>query len=279
MKCPICSSDSIKVVFTLESPLGRVWDIYECLICKTQFIYPMPSQNELNQFYDEFYHGADIAGTKSLKNPSYNRAYWQRQWRIIQGLISLRSGRVLDFGCGSGNFLDNAGVDWEKYGVEISEEAGKVTEGKGIEIFKTLKQAGFPSEFFDLVTMFNTIEHLPNPKAVVDELAKTVKRDGLFVIMTGDTRSFKAKIKGKKWHMYRPPEHVGFFCAHSLDFIMRSLGFTKVRIRYTDGGMTHISFRPLNMALRAVLIVWDKMPVLQSLPVFDHNYSYYKKIS
>lgn len=62
------------------------------------------------------------------------------------------------------------------------------------------------------------------------------------------------------------------------DFLMTSLGFTKVKILYTDGEMTDITFRPLNMALRAVLLVWDRTPFLQNLPIFDHNYSYYKKI-
>jgi SAM-dependent methyltransferase len=126
--------------------------------------------------------------------------------------------------------------------------------------------------------MFATIEHLPNPKEVVKELTRVLKRDGLFVIMTGDVRSVKAKIKGKKWHMYSPPGHLYFFCAQSLDFLMGSLGFRKVKILYTDGGMTQIPFRPLNMALRAGLMFSERMPVLQSLPLFDHNYSYYRHV-
>ena len=176
-----------------------------------------------------------------------------------------------------GHFLDNAGSGWEKYGIELSEEARRVSAGKGIKAFETLEDAAFPEEFFDVVTMFAVIEHLPDPRGVVKELTRVLKRDGLFVIMTGDVKSLKAKIKDRKWHMYRPPEHLYFFSARSLDFLMDSVGFRKVKIIYTDGGMTHVPFRPLNMVVRAGLIVQERMPVLQGIPLFDHNYSYYRR--
>jgi SAM-dependent methyltransferase len=279
IKCPICNSANIKVSLKLESPLGGLWDTYECENCAVQFIYPIPSPEELNQFYDQLYQGGGIERTKLLSDPSAWRSYWRRQWKIIRSLIDNKvSGRVLDIGCGGGHFLDNAGPGWEKYGIELSEEARKVAASKGIKAFATLEDAIFPDEFFDVVTMFAVIEHLPNPKEVVKELTKVLKPRGLFVIMTGDVRSLKAKMKGKKWHMYRPPEHLYFFCARSLDFLMDSVGFRKVKILYTDGGITHVPFRPLNMALRAGLMISERIPVLQSLPLSDHNYSYYKRV-
>lgn len=177
-----------------------------------------------------------------------------------------------------GHFLDNAGSGWEKYGIELSEEARRVAEEKGIVTFETIEEAAFPAEFFDVVTMFAVIEHLPDPKRVVKELTRVLKRDGLFVIMTGDVKSLKAKNKGKNWHMYRPPEHLYFFCAQSLDILMDSFGFRKVKIIYTDGGMTRLPFLPLNMAVRVGLMTLERMPVLQSLPLFDHNYSYYRRV-
>jgi len=278
MKCPICGGEYAAVVLTLESPLGGTWDIYECEVCATRFIYPIPSPEELSQFYDRLYQGGSSSRTKSLIDPSVGQTYWRRQWKIIKSLIGNDSGRVLDFGCGGGHFLDNAGNSWEKFGVELSEEARKVAKKKGVRVFKGLCQAKFPSEFFDVVTMFAAIEHLPNPRDEVEQLAEALKTGGLFVIMTGDARSLKAKMKGKKWHMYRPPEHTYFFCARSLDFLMSSLGFRKVKMLYTDGGMTHIPFRPLDMVLRRGLTISEKIPVLQKLPLFDHNYSYYAKM-
>jgi len=279
MRCPICTSQNVKLALKLESPLGGVWDIYECENCAIQFIYPTPSSEELDQFYNQFYWGGSVERTKRLAYPSAWQSYWRRQWKVIKILINNKTcGRVLDFGCGGGHFLDNAGTGWEKYGIELSEEARRVVERRGIKTYETLEDATFPDDFFDVITMFAVIEHLPNPKEVVKELTRVLKRNGLFLIMTGDVRSVKAKIKGKKWHMYRPPEHLYFFCAQSLDFLMSSLGFRKIKILYTDGGMTQMPFRPLNMALRAGLMISERMPLLQSLPLFDHNYSYYRKL-
>jgi len=96
--------------------------------------------------------------------------------------------------------------------------------------------------------------------------------------MTGDVRCLKANMKGKKWHMYHSPVHLSLFCARFLDFLMGSLGFRKLKTLYTDGRMTHVLFRPLNMAVRVGLMISERMPVLQSLPLFDHNYSYYKGV-
>ena len=278
-ECHICNSDSIQVALRLESPLGGLWDIYECRKCSAQFIRPIPSPEELNQFYDQLYRGGSAERTKALTNPAADKRYWQRQWAIIKGLIGNdNGGKVLDIGCGGGHFLDNGGVGWEKYGIELSEEARRVAKGKGIAAFETLEKAAFPEEFFDVVTMFAVIEHLPDPNAVVEELIRVLKRDGLFVIMTGDAKSLKAKIRGTNWHMYRPPEHLYFFCAKSLDYLMDSFGFRKAKIIYTDWGMTQVPFRPLNMAVRVGLMTLERMPILQSLPLFDHNYSYYRRV-
>ncbi len=277
MKCPICTGNNIILFLTIESPLGGTWDIYECKNCTAQFVYPIPSLEKLNEIYEQLYRGGSETRTKTLTDPLTWQGYWQRQWKIIKGLVDKKEGRVLDIGCGGGHFLDNTGADWEKCGIEISEEARKVAASKGIQTFVTLEEAAFPEFFFDVITMFATIEHLTEPKVVVKEVARTLKKNGLFVIMTGDARSLKARVKGKKWHMYRPPEHLYFFCARSLDFLIGSLGFEKIKIIYTDGGMTNIPFRPLNMASRIALAFLERVPVVQSLPVFDHNYSYYRK--
>jgi hypothetical protein len=58
---------------------------------------------------------------------------------------------------------------------------------------------------------------------------------------------------------------------------MDSFGFKKVKILYTDGGMTQVSFWPLNIALRLSLMIYETIPVLNSLPLFDHYYGYYQK--
>lgn len=273
MKCPICGGDNIKVALKLERPAGRLWDINECGRCLTQFIYPVPSPEEIRRRYKQFY----TEQKKCLLNPNYGVLSFPRQWGIIKSLVHKKQGRILDFGCAGGHFLDRASPGWEKYGIDISEDARKVAAQKGIKTFATLEEAAFPEGFFDVVVMFATIEHLPDPRDVVTKLSRVLKGGGLFVIMTGDVRSLIARLQAERWHLYTPPGHIYFFAAYSLDFLMNSLGFKKVKTLYTDGGATQIPFQPLNLALRVALEIYHRIPVLNTLPLFHAYYGYYQK--
>jgi SAM-dependent methyltransferase len=280
MRCPLCNSNRTQTALDVLTELGDIRSIYECGDCYSRFVDPIPSQKELQDIYDRYYIEANNCASKyasTLQNRSYGRLTFRRQWQIISGLVHKREGRILDYGCGGGHFLDNVNSRWQRFGIELSEDARKVATQKGIRTFATLEEAAFLDGVFDVVVMFATIEHLPDPIEVVKELSRVLKSDGLFVIMTGDVTSLKARKKAEKWHMYLQPEHIYFFSAHFLDHLMDSLGFKKVKTLCTDGGMTQIPFRPFNIALRISLMLCETIPMLNSLPLFDHYYGYYQK--
>lgn len=104
MKCPICTGNHLMLLLTIESPLGGTWDIYECKNCTAQFVYPIPSLEKLNEIYEQLYRGGSETRTKTLTDPLTWQGYWQRQWKIIKGLVDKKEGRVLDIGCGGGAF-------------------------------------------------------------------------------------------------------------------------------------------------------------------------------
>lgn len=244
MSCHICNSD--KVEFALKV---KGFDIYRCGDCLTQFVHPMPESSV-------------ICGEDNLSNPYYGWLTFWRQARIIKSILN--EGKILDFGCGGGHFLSHMGSNWKKYGIDRSEEACEVAREKGIRVLPTLDVA-YKKDWFDVITMFAVIEHLPNPKEVVGQLVKMLKPNGLFAVMTGDVESPKAKAKGNKWHMYCPPLHLYFFSAKAVDLLMSSFGLVKVKSLYTDGGMMKIPF------------VDVAYPILKGLPLFDHYYSYWRK--
>lgn len=183
---------------------------------------------------------------------------------MIEGLVGDTQGRILDFGCGGGQFLSHFGDGWQRFGCDISEEARYISSRKGIKTVATIGDDTFPNEFFDVVTMFAVIEHLPKPREIVGRLHRFLKVGGLFAVMTGDVTSLKARMRGKRWHMYCPPAHLWFFSAQSLDLLMASFGLEKVKGVWSDGGMARIPFL-------------ETVPVLRDLPVFDHYYGYYRK--
>lgn len=277
MICFICGKDDAILALQIKRD-GKKWDIYSCGYCLTQFLHPIPSNAELQGLYDEFYEDG-VGQTEWLSNPNYGRLSFPRQWGIIKKLTEKKYGRILDFGCGGGHFLARVSDRWDKYGVDISETARDVAYRKGIKVFESIDvMKHYWGEFFDVIVMFATIEHLPNPREVVSELTGLLKVGGLFAIATGDVASIKAKLQGESWHLYEPPGHIYYFTAHSLDYLMESLGFRKIKHLYTDGGATQIPFMPLNLALRAGLEVYQRIPLLNKLPLFDAYYGYYRKV-
>jgi SAM-dependent methyltransferase len=186
------------------------------------------------------------------------------------------SGRILDIGCGGGHFLLHM-KDWKKYGIEISTKARAAATSQNVTAFADLHQSRFPDSFFDVITMFAVIEHMADPRSTMLEVARIMKPGGLLVIMTGDVSSIKAQIKGNHWHMYRPPEHLFFFNGRSLDRLAHACGFTRVHRYYTDGGMTTHANRYIKKMLVICARIMDRLPLLPCLPLFDHNYSYYRK--
>ncbi len=275
MTCSICGSPNVSFALRIQLH-SEQWVIYKCGSCGTQAVRPIPSEEELNELYDKFYGDGDV-GMEWLSNPNYGVLSFPRQWGIIKSLTKKREGKILDYGCGGGHFLSRVSSSWEKTGVEISEVARSVARQKGVEVFESLEGLKNYENYFDVIVMFATIEHLPNPREVVSQLSRCLRAGGLFAVMTGDVGSLKARLQGEHWNLYPQPGHLYFFTAHSVDYLMKSHGFKKIKHLYTDGGVTQIPFKPLNLAFRAGLEVYHRIPVLNKLPVFDTYYGYYMK--
>jgi len=277
MECHICGGNDIGFVLRINR-YGGDWDIYKCNGCFTQFLHPIPSEDELQSLYDEIYR-KEAHRVKRLLNPNYGVLSFPRQWGIIKNIVKKREAKILDYGCSGGHFLSRVSGNWDKYGIELSEPARDIAISKGIKVAPTLEDGKFPDGYFDVVVMFAVIEHLPNPRDVVSQITKVLKVGGLFVIATGDIGSIKAKLQGEHWHLYRPPGHIYYFTKNSLDYLIESYGYRKVKHLYTDGGATQIPFMPFNMILRAGLEIYHRIPVLNKLPLLDAYYGYYRKES
>jgi 2-polyprenyl-3-methyl-5-hydroxy-6-metoxy-1,4-benzoquinol methylase len=147
----------------------------------------------------------------------------------------VKTGNLLDIGCGRGFFLANfIGTHIDYRGIEprkqVCEEAEKRV-GKNKIFCGTLKEANFPDSHFDIVTMLNLIEHLPNPKENLQEVNRVIKKGGLIFIETPNADSFFAKILGKRWHAFLEREHHYFFTRITLKRILTDTGFTVKKIQ------------------------------------------------
>ncbi|MBI2541621.1 class I SAM-dependent methyltransferase [Candidatus Woesearchaeota archaeon] len=231
VSCNLCNSDSSKKIMEVNG-----FNIVKCKKCGLIYVNPRLKENKLHQIYNEGYFNNQAFNGSELPFYGYEgyieekediRATFSRRLKRINKLC--RKGRLLDIGCAFGFFLELARDDgWDAKGIEISEHAYKYAKNVlKLPVFnKTLEKAEFKQNSFDAVTIFDVIEHLPDPKSMLKEIRKILKPNGLLAITTPNIGSIAARLLGKNWEeVKRVREHIYFFSEDTLKKMLESLNF------------------------------------------------------
>ena len=154
----------------------------------------MTTNEHQKNWYDKSYK--DGVYKIYVEEENIRRKVNQRRFQDISKYIS--NGTHLDVGCSTGYFLDvSSDKGFLTYGVELSEESVKKINPKHKNIFQgTLENSNFSNNFFDLVTMYDFIEHVIDPNLTIKIASEKIKSDGIFVLTTPDITSWHAKLMG-----------------------------------------------------------------------------------
>jgi len=141
--------------------------------------------------------------------------------------------RILDMGCGFGVFLGLCDkLHFKTYGVDISkysmEKAKKFTAGN--LLISDSHRLPFKSLSFNVVTMFDMIEHLKSPYEALKEANRILKLDGLLVITTPNLESLSKLIQGRRWLAYQDATHLFLFTKYTLKKLVEKTGFKIARL-------------------------------------------------
>ncbi len=141
-------------------------------------------------------------------------------------------GRLLELGCGTGVFLDQAQRDgWSVEGVEISPYASAVARRRGLKVtVAAAEDACLPAAAFDCVCLWDTVEHLREPARVLASAARALRPGGVLALSTGDVTSLCARLSGPRWHLFNLPEHLYFFSPRSLRRLLGVVGCPVARL-------------------------------------------------
>ncbi|MFH0795344.1 MAG: class I SAM-dependent methyltransferase [bacterium] len=273
--CRICGSETVSVALKVKS-YDQLWDIHECSACTGRFIL-MKGDLDLERFYSEHYD-MNQAWLDRLKNPANGQRQWRRQWMmILSGLDpGLAPHRALDVGCAGGHFLINAPSGWERTGIELAPPVAEIARANGIHFLKKPIEeiTEIEDNSLSVVGMFAVIEHLIDPHSVLERIKALMKPGGVLAVMTADCRSWKARWKSTRWHMYSPPQHQFFFSRKALLRMLETHGFRNYAWRYTDGGMTQLGVPILDKVIYKGMRVVETFPGIRTLPLFDHLFTY-----
>jgi SAM-dependent methyltransferase len=141
-----------------------------------------------------------------------NHKTFRRRLRAIESRYG-RCGRLLDVGCALGDFVLEAGRSgWDSEGVEISTFAAEQARKRGASVMTgDLADLALPAARYDVVTLYDVIEHLFDPNAVLREIARLLKPGGLLHIVTPNVGGIQARVLGCYWYHYKPGEHLYYF--------------------------------------------------------------------
>lgn len=217
-------------------PLGvkNEFDVVTCLECDSVYT-PYSPWYTSSDFYAGFYLNADELSPPAFVN--------ERLEEITAEFSGYRkNNRLLDIGCGAGNLLQAARRNgWNAQGLDVSAGAVKHVRGLGFDVFEgELQDAAFPSQHFDVITAAELLEHLVDPRPLLNEVARILRPGGLFWTTTPHARGLSGRLLGLDWRCVWPPEHLQLFSIRGLTKLLREAGFRELRIRTTGGNPIEI---------------------------------------
>ncbi len=227
-KCILCHEEK-----SIHPPfIKNGYRIVKCNTCSLIYTNELPQEPELAHIYSAEYYGG---GSKYAGEHSASILNSSNNVKELLALPEIRRDTWLDVGCAIGDFIAAAQKDVSQlYGVEVSTFAAAQARIRGLKnIYSgTLFEANFSSEQFDLVSLWDVIEHVTDPLAVLQESNRILKPGGYLALSTGDIGSFMARLMGKYWHLMTPQQHLYFFTAETMRSILEKTGFGNVIFRY-----------------------------------------------
>jgi len=266
--CPICDSSPRTLLYNdlwdasfLAAP-GR-WSLWRCGQCRSAYLDPRPTAASIGRAYERYYthrnidapetpKGVPALVKRALGNGYRNGRYGAHtqpatrlglfvgmlvpalrrsidyQYRYLPRLG--RSGRVLDVGCGGGDWLvQAAAAGWQACGVEPDPVSVQRATDRGLEVRAGSIAAWSDSDDrFDAVTMNHVIEHVDDPRSVLKAVFDLLLPGGRLYIDTPNIDAATHASFGRDWRGLETPRHLVLFSRRALDDLLAEVGFVSI---------------------------------------------------
>jgi SAM-dependent methyltransferase len=226
--CALCGDAKLKQLFDKDG-----YRICRCGSCGLLQVGTVLGRNDLEEIYGEEYFSSDV----------FHDYLGQRRVRVESGTTAAATlarlvprGRLLDVGCAAGFFLEAAARHYDVTGIELSPFASEYARSElGLRVLTgDVTDGELEGEKFDVVTLWNTIEHMANPLGALRAIAQLARPGAVLVISTGDASGPLARRDLLNWNLMSPPYHLSFFSPETIDLLLAKTGFLLRRIVY-DG--------------------------------------------
>ena len=244
--CDFCGEDKTNLFLeAMSEDTPEKFKIVRCNNCGLLYLNPRPVKEIIGRYYpvDSYYAYQDFLNKRFnyrewLKKISLDGYYNSKNsFKKFLSLLLVRNfmivvpkekrGRLLDIGCGSGEFLyQMKSYGWNVYGVEISQASANIGNKRGLNIScGELGGADFSDNFFDVVVLNQTLEHVYSPSSYLKEIHRILKPEGTLIIAVPNIGCMESKMFKENWHLLDVPTHLYFFNTTSLRRYLEKYGF------------------------------------------------------
>ena len=213
--------------------------VYKCAACGVGWVEP-DAFDPKDYYSEDFFEGGHRDGYAGYGGSEASaRRHFRSNVALLRRLLGRGGGasrpKLLDVGCAYGYFLLEAEPFFDVHGLELSAHAVAQCHGRGLDkVVEGVVTAAYLAEFgpFDVITLFDVIEHLEDPAEVFQALAGALAPGGLLALTTGDWGSLVARISGSNWRLMMPPQHLWYFTKAALRALGRRQGLETVAAQH-----------------------------------------------
>lgn len=254
INCPLCASSESRVRYRLpDLAFDRpgTFTLVECASCGLLYQNPRPPLEAIGAFYPPDYEPFQTpppwAETRRLRQLTHLYGL-KKRWRVVERFAPRRQGRraILDVGCATGLFLAAGSDAWEKQGVEPSPYAAQYARRRfGLNIYEgTLDNAPLEGRQFDVVTMWDVLEHLHDPLTDLRRVRALLRPDGIFVARVPNRHALEIGCFGESWAGFDQPRHM---------FVPDP---TRLRLLLERAGLRVVALPPMGGSYGVLVLSW-----------------------
>lgn len=215
MKCIICGQNSWAKKYN---------SLLECTNCSFTRAKDKYFNIDPKKIYSrKYFEGEDYANYANEKEALQNN--FKKRLNTIRKYK--RGGKLLEIGSAFGYFLELSKKYYNSYGIDVDKEVTSIAKrNSGVKIFTGDFYKTNVGKNYDVICMFDVIEHLKNPDKFINKIYSILKPGGILAIETGNINGLLPKLQGGKWRLIKPPHHLQYFSRETLINFLNKYGFT-----------------------------------------------------
>ena len=234
--CPVCSSPSKELFLKCKdfTVSGEIFEVQKCSGCGFCYTSPRPETKDLGKYYKSENYVSHTGTKKGVVNRVY---HWVRSYTMVKKLQLVlkyaKRGKILDFGCGTGAFLDICKRDkWEVFGIEPDSEAKAIAETKsGVSAAESKEEfhQKYPDLKLNAITLWHVLEHVPDLENWFRFIDQHLEKDGTLIVAVPNCSSADAKKFQELWAAYDVPRHLWHFKPADIESLFKKHSYKLIR--------------------------------------------------